>query len=82
VEEKYMKTPLDEHMKDYRKDIWKEYTVEELMWWVLNLTRRSTHRKNIAKAKKDLYDAKNYLWMLEHAIEDDINNGTSKVIKK
>lgn len=64
-------TPIDEHQKDYIPDIWKEYTGEELMWWVLNLVRRSTHRKDKDKALKDLDDAKNYLWMLEEKVKEE-----------
>lgn len=70
-----MKTPLDKYMKEYKTDMWKEYTIEELMWWVLNLTRRCTHRKNFEKAKKDILDATNYLWMLEKAIEEELDEG-------
>ena len=63
--------PLDEYKNDYIADIWKEYNIEELMWWVINLTRRSTHRNNKMKALKDIKDARNYLWMLEECIKED-----------
>jgi len=62
---------IQEHQKDYIKDIWKEYTHEELMWWVTLLVRRSTHRTNKDKSLKDIEDARNYLWMLEESIREE-----------
>ena len=62
---------IENHQKDYIKDSWKEYTVEELIQWVSLLTRRASHRTNREKMKKDLYDARNYMLMLEEVLEED-----------
>ncbi len=64
-------SPLGEHSKDYLKDIWEEYSQEEMMWWVTLLVRRSTHRSNNKKSLKDIHDAKNYLWMLEQTYKEE-----------
>ena len=53
------------HAADYRDGSWKEYSLEELAWWVHLLLKRSTHRENKDKQLKDLDDAKNYLAMAE-----------------
>ena len=65
-------TPIDEHNKDYKSEIWKEYTGEELMWWVHLYTKRATHRNNkyLDKIEKDIYDAGNYLWMLGEKLKE------------
>jgi len=68
---KKIETPLDEYKKEYIPDIYKEYTGEELMWWILNLVRRSTHRTNKDKSLKDIKDARNYLWMLEEKVKEE-----------
>lgn len=57
--------------QDYIPEVWKEYTVEELMWWVLNLTRRATHRLDRKKSVKDLKDARVYLEMMIQAVEEE-----------
>ena len=62
---------LIKHEDDYIPEIWKEYTVEELMWWVINLTRRATHRLDRKKSLKDLEDASNYLWMMSQAVKEE-----------
>ena len=62
---------LDLHKDEYYENIYQEYTEEELMWWILNLVRRSTHRCKREKALKDLDDAKNYLEMLVELYEDE-----------
>jgi len=58
---------LNEHQKNYHEGAWKDYTVEELEWWVKLFTKRANHRKDPVKKEKDLTDAKNYGMMLEEA---------------
>jgi len=65
-------TPTEGDNKDYIPEIWKEYTIEELMWWVINLTRRATHRLNKEKALEDIENANNYLWMMSEAVKEEI----------
>jgi hypothetical protein len=64
--------PLKKYEKEYEPEMWREYSMEELMWWVLNLTRRATHRTNLKKALKDTEDAKNYLWMMQELIKEEM----------
>ena len=61
---------IEKHQKDYKTEAWKNYTIAELGWWVHLLTKRSEHRSNQEKREKDLYDASNYLWMLQQKLED------------
>lgn len=56
---------IAKHQADYKPEIWMSYTIEELGSWVHLFSKRSKHRTNTVKARKDLYDAKNYLWMIE-----------------
>jgi hypothetical protein len=56
---------IEKHQEDYKPEIWKQYTKEELEWWVKLLKKRATHRTNPEKRDKDLYDASNYEWMLK-----------------
>lgn len=62
-----METPtsLEPHAKDFHNDAWKMYTPAELGQWVALLVKRSHHRKDPVKAQKDVYDAQNYLNMLQ-----------------
>lgn len=62
--------PIEKHQKDYRYKAYMEYTKEELVMWVHLLTKRATHRTSIKKIQKDLYDAKNYISMLELKLLD------------
>jgi hypothetical protein len=62
---------LKAHQADYKPAAWKEYTVEELTWWVRLLCKRAGHRDNPEKRHKDLYDAGNYLSMLREAAKED-----------
>ena len=55
---------LAKHQKDYKPEAWKQYTIEELQWWVQLLIKRASHRTNEEKRQKDLYDAGNYMEML------------------
>ncbi len=62
---------LQKHEADYKPAAWREYTAEELTWWVRLLCKRAGHRQPGEKRHKDLYDAGNYLSMLrEHAKVD------------
>lgn len=56
---------IAEHQADYKPEIWRQYSICELGNWVHNFNKRATHRVNEEKTRKDLYDAKNYLWMIE-----------------
>jgi hypothetical protein len=60
---------LEDHVKDYKTDAWKRYTLSELGNFVHNLTKRATHRKNVDKATKDIDDARNYLDMMSRKIQ-------------
>lgn len=62
-----MNTPesIKPHADDYFTDTWKKYTLEELGQWVSLLAKRSHHRLNKEKRTKDLYDAQNYLNMMQ-----------------
>jgi len=58
------------HQVDYKPRAWEAYTLAELGWWVHLLTKRAGHRSNAEKRAKDLYDAKNYLSMMEAKLEE------------
>lgn len=60
---------IEKHQKDYKPEAWKQYTLGELGMWVHLLTKRAGHRSNQEKREKDLYDASNYLWMLQQKIK-------------
>lgn len=64
---------IEKHKEDYKEDAWKNYTITELGNWVHLLCKRAEHRDNNEKAKKDLYDANNYLWMIEQKLKECIN---------
>lgn len=53
------------HQDDYKDKAWCEYSLMELGWWVHLLVQRSSHRSNPKKRAKDLYDARNYLAMMD-----------------
>ena len=55
---------LAPHQADYKPSAWEHYTLAELGQWVHLLATRAQHRDNPEKAKKDLYDAGNYLQMM------------------
>jgi len=71
-----MSTPesIKPHSNDYKNNAWKDYTYEELAQWVSLLTKRASHRDNEEKKKKDLYDAKNYLEMMNEKFKEDTLN--------
>lgn len=58
---------IENHAESFKQDgnAWKEYTTEELAWWVKLLTKRAGMRTDEAKREKDLYDASNYQHMLD-----------------
>lgn len=58
------------HQGDYKNDAWRQYTPEELGQWVALLLKRASHRSNEEKRLKDLYDASNYLAMLQAHLEE------------
>lgn len=53
------------HQSEYKEQAWEAYTFAELGQWVHLLATRATHRKDASKREKDLYDAQNYLDMLQ-----------------
>lgn len=59
-----MANRLETHQKDYKEGAWTNYTLSELGNFVHLFGKRSEHRSNKDKAIKDLYDAKNYLFMM------------------
>ena len=56
---------IEKHDQDYKTEAWKSYSFSELGQWVELLTKRAAHRANNEKRKKDLYDARNYLSMMD-----------------
>ena len=61
------KTPrqIKGHASDYLDGSWRQYTPEELKWWVHLLRKRAAHRTSETKREKDLYDASNYQAMFD-----------------
>lgn len=60
---------IENHETDYKTAAWMNYSIEELGQWVSLLNKRAQHRDNPEKARKDLYDAKNYLRMIEEKVK-------------
>lgn len=58
------------HAKDYKNNAWDCYEPWELGMWVHLLTKRATHRTSVPKRQKDLYDAQNYLNMLQSKVDE------------
>lgn len=54
-----------EHQPDYKAKAWEAYSLFELGAWVHLFTKRAEHRSDLAKRKKDLHDAQNYLDMMQ-----------------
>lgn len=65
-----MPESLQPHQKDYKSDVWQEYSFVELGWWIYLFTKRAFHRTNSKKRKKDLYDAQNYLDIMQAKLND------------
>ena len=61
---------INPHQADYKDRAWEQYSFEELGMFVHLLTKRATHRSNPEKKKKDLYDARNYLSMMDAKLKD------------
>jgi len=57
------------HEKDYKSEIWRNYTPEELASWVGLFSKRATMRTSKEKALSDLQNAQNYLAFLVKKIE-------------
>jgi len=66
-----METPesTNSHKGDYLHKAWCDYSIHELGWWVHLFCKRATHRQNPDKKAKDLYDAQNYLNMMQSHID-------------
>jgi len=62
---KNLDTVLAENQSKYHEGSWKNYTEEELEWWVKLFSKRATHRSDPAKKLKDFQDAANYQLMLD-----------------
>lgn len=61
-----MPDSISRHDADYSPaDAWRQYTEEELEWWVKLLTKRAGMRTPGPKQDKDRYDAANYQEMLD-----------------
>lgn len=56
---------IEPHASDYKPNAWTNYTFEELGQWIALFCKRSSHRSNLKKRAKDLYDARNYLNMMD-----------------
>lgn len=61
---------MKNHEMDYKEDAWKQYSIQELGQWVHLLSTRAQHRSNDEKRKKDLYDARNYLNMMDQKLKE------------
>ena len=60
---------LRPHQSDYEDQSWKSYTLEQLGSAVAFFVKRATQRAIPAKQAKDLYDAHNYLAMMQAHID-------------
>ena len=56
---------LKTHQNDYKEGAWRDYSLFELGMFVHLLRKRAQHRSNVDKARKALYDAQNYLKMMQ-----------------
>ena len=65
------KTPesLSKHVKDYQYRSWDNYTIQELGAFIHLLCKRAKHRSNKQKTEKDLYDAQNYMNMMQSKLD-------------
>jgi hypothetical protein len=61
-------TSIEQHAADYKANAWDQYTLQELGAWVHLLAKRAEHRDNAEKRAKDLYDAQNYLNMMQEKL--------------
>lgn len=60
---------LEIHQPDYKPKSWEEYSFQELGNIIGFFAKRATHRATDIKKVKDLYDAKNYLTMMEEKLK-------------
>jgi hypothetical protein len=74
-----MTTPesIKPHSQDYKDKSWEDYELYELGWWVHLFVKRSQHRANVEKRNKDLYDAQDYLNIMQAKL-DDLKTGSGK----
>ena len=56
---------LKKHEIDYKQNAWENYSFQELGNWVHLLAMRALQRSTVEKKEKDLYDAQNYLNMMQ-----------------
>jgi hypothetical protein len=61
---------LSAHEKDYQTNAWQDYTLQELGNFVHLLVKRADHRIDPVKRSKDLYDAQNYLDMMQEKLNE------------
>lgn len=57
------------HAQDYSGRAWENYGFDELGNWIHLLAKRATHRTDERKMAKDLYDAQNYLNMMQAKLD-------------
>jgi len=60
---------IKSHSVDYLDRSWEDYTFEELGQFVHLLAKRAGHRAETKKRQKDLYDAQNYLRMMQAKLD-------------
>jgi len=60
---------LEKHQADYYAKSYEEYSFQELGNIVGFFAKRASHRTDEIKKSKDLYDAKNYLTMMQMKLE-------------
>jgi len=66
------KTPeaIKPHVGDFKPSAWNAYSLLELGMWVHLLAKRAMHRASVPKRQKDLYDAQNYLTMMQAKLDE------------
>jgi hypothetical protein len=65
------------HDRSYKDRAWADYSIEELGMWVHLLVKRAQMRSDPDKARKDLYDARNYAAMIQAHL-DEADAGVDK----
>jgi len=61
---------LEKHQPDYKAKAYREYSIVELGNIIAFFVKRASHRVEIGKMTKDVYDAKNYLAMMEQKVKN------------
>lgn len=64
-----MEETIEKYTAEYKPEIWRAYSPEELASWVGLFAKRATMRTSKEKAISDLQDAQNYLVFLVRKIE-------------